>query len=58
MTTCVTSPGTLSSLLSDYEVLSMSSLKQHSVRKRDVQMHTHMERLLSFTALQRFVFLT
>ncbi|XP_012679367.2 disintegrin and metalloproteinase domain-containing protein 17 [Clupea harengus] len=45
--------GTLSSLLSDYEVLSMSSLKQHSVRKRDVQMHTHMERLLSFTALQR-----
>ncbi|XP_062406522.1 disintegrin and metalloproteinase domain-containing protein 17 [Sardina pilchardus] len=45
--------GTLSSMLSDFEVLPMSSLKQHSVRKRDVQMHTHMERLLSFTALQR-----
>ncbi|XP_063079558.1 disintegrin and metalloproteinase domain-containing protein 17 [Engraulis encrasicolus] len=45
--------GELSSMLSDFEVLPMSSLKQHSVRKRDVQMHTHMERLLSFTALQR-----
>ncbi|KAL2082000.1 hypothetical protein ACEWY4_021818 [Coilia grayii] len=45
--------GALNSMLSDFEVLPMSSLKQHSVRKRDVQMHTHMERLLSFTALQR-----
>ncbi|XP_051951665.1 disintegrin and metalloproteinase domain-containing protein 17 isoform X1 [Xyrauchen texanus] len=43
----------LSSMLSDFDVLQLSNLQQHSVRKRDVQSHTHAERLLSFTALQR-----
>ncbi|XP_067240055.1 disintegrin and metalloproteinase domain-containing protein 17 [Chanodichthys erythropterus] len=43
----------LSSLLSDFDVLQLSNLQQHSVRKRDVQSQTHAERLLSFTALQR-----
>uniref|UniRef100_A0AAR2LTL3 ADAM metallopeptidase domain 17 n=1 Tax=Pygocentrus nattereri TaxID=42514 RepID=A0AAR2LTL3_PYGNA len=43
----------LSSMLADFDVLNLSSLQQHSVRKRDVQTHTHAERLLSFTALQR-----
>uniref|UniRef100_A0A4W4F9X9 ADAM metallopeptidase domain 17b n=1 Tax=Electrophorus electricus TaxID=8005 RepID=A0A4W4F9X9_ELEEL len=45
--------GHLGSVLSDFDVLSLSSLQQHSVRKRDVQSHTHAERLISFTALQR-----
>ncbi|KAK6490085.1 disintegrin and metalloproteinase domain-containing protein 17a [Huso huso] len=43
----------LSSVLSDYDVLSLSSVRQHSVRKRDLQPESHMERLLSFTALNR-----
>lgn len=48
----------LSSLLSDFDVLQLSSLQQHSVRKRDVQSQTHAERLLSFTALQRWILIT
>ncbi|TTF11771.1 Disintegrin and metalloproteinase domain-containing protein 17 [Bagarius yarrelli] len=43
----------LRSLLSDFDVLNLSSLQQHSVRKRDVPSHTHAERLLTFTALRR-----
>uniref|UniRef100_A0A673ICM0 Disintegrin and metalloproteinase domain-containing protein 17-like n=1 Tax=Sinocyclocheilus rhinocerous TaxID=307959 RepID=A0A673ICM0_9TELE len=43
----------MNSLLSDFDVLQLSSLQQHSVRKRDVQSQTHAERLLGFTALQR-----
>ncbi|KAM4633073.1 disintegrin and metalloproteinase domain-containing protein 17 [Polymixia lowei] len=43
----------LSSMLSDFEVLSLSSLQAHSVRRRDVQTQMHVERLLSFSALQR-----
>ncbi|XP_016348034.1 disintegrin and metalloproteinase domain-containing protein 17-like isoform X1 [Sinocyclocheilus anshuiensis] len=43
----------LSSLLSDFDVLQLSSLQQHSVCKRDVQSQTHAERFLGFTALQR-----
>uniref|UniRef100_A0A4W4FB44 ADAM metallopeptidase domain 17b n=1 Tax=Electrophorus electricus TaxID=8005 RepID=A0A4W4FB44_ELEEL len=50
---CYVLPGHLGSVLSDFDVLSLSSLQQHSVRKRDVQSHTHAERLISFTALQR-----
>ncbi|MCI4389515.1 hypothetical protein PGIGA_G00099010 [Pangasianodon gigas] len=56
---CSKRPGTdgeydhLRSLLSDFDVLKLSSLQQHSVRKRDVQSHTHAERLLTFTALHR-----
>ncbi|XP_035280163.1 disintegrin and metalloproteinase domain-containing protein 17 [Anguilla anguilla] len=44
---------TLNSMLSDFEVLSISNLHQHSVRKREVQAESHVERLLSFTALRR-----
>ncbi|KAG9347363.1 hypothetical protein JZ751_004930 [Albula glossodonta] len=44
---------TLSSMLSDFEVLSVTSLRQHSVRKREVQAQSHIERLLSFTVLRR-----
>ncbi|KAJ8341722.1 hypothetical protein SKAU_G00340130 [Synaphobranchus kaupii] len=43
----------LRSMLADFEVLSVSSLVQHSIRKRDVQAQSHAERLLSFTALNR-----
>ncbi|KAI1895889.1 hypothetical protein AGOR_G00111400 [Albula goreensis] len=44
---------TLRSMLSDFEVLPLSHLVQHSLRKRDVQTQSHAERLLSFTALNR-----
>lgn len=43
----------LSSMLSDFEVLPLASLQTHSVRRRDLQTQTHVERHLSFTALQR-----
>lgn len=43
----------LRSLLSEFDVLNLSTLQQHSVRKRHVQSNTHAERLLTFTALQR-----
>nr|XP_046267975.1 disintegrin and metalloproteinase domain-containing protein 17a [Scatophagus argus] len=43
----------LNSILSDFEVLPPSSVQLHSVRKRDVHTHSHLERLVSFTALQR-----
>lgn len=44
---------TLNSVLSDFEVLPMSSLQLHSVRKRDVHTQSHLERLVSFRALHR-----
>ncbi|KAM4625485.1 disintegrin and metalloproteinase domain-containing protein 17a [Polymixia lowei] len=44
---------TLSSILSDFEVLPWSGLQLHSVRKRDVHTQSHLERLVSFRALQR-----
>uniref|UniRef100_A0AAY5KGQ6 ADAM metallopeptidase domain 17b n=1 Tax=Esox lucius TaxID=8010 RepID=A0AAY5KGQ6_ESOLU len=43
----------LSSTLSDFEVLPLASLRSHSIRQRDIQTQTHLERHLSFTALQR-----
>ncbi|XP_062296982.1 disintegrin and metalloproteinase domain-containing protein 17a isoform X2 [Scomber scombrus] len=43
----------LSSILSDFEVLPVSSLQLHSVRKRDAHTQSHLERLVSFTALHR-----
>ncbi|XP_029972720.1 disintegrin and metalloproteinase domain-containing protein 17a isoform X2 [Salarias fasciatus] len=43
----------LNSLLSDYEVLPLSGLQLHSVRKRDVHTQSHLERLVSFRALHR-----
>ncbi|KFQ61845.1 Disintegrin and metalloproteinase domain-containing protein 17, partial [Pelecanus crispus] len=44
---------TVESMLSDYDILSQSSIQQHSLRKRDLQPETHVERLFSFSALQR-----
>ncbi|XP_034015259.1 disintegrin and metalloproteinase domain-containing protein 17a isoform X2 [Thalassophryne amazonica] len=44
---------TLSSMLSDFEVLPWSSLQLHSVRKRDVHAQSHLEHLVSFQALHR-----
>lgn len=46
-------PDTVESMLSDYDILSQSSIQQHSLKKRDLQPETHVERLLSFSALQR-----
>ncbi|KAI1241228.1 hypothetical protein IHE44_0009697 [Lamprotornis superbus] len=43
---------TVESMLSDYDILSLSSIQQHSLKKRDLQPETHVERLLSFSALQ------
>ncbi|KAK5614643.1 Disintegrin and metalloproteinase domain-containing protein 17 [Crenichthys baileyi] len=43
----------LQSILDDFDVLPFSSLQTHSVRRRDVQTETHVEKLLSFNALQR-----
>nr|XP_048701426.1 disintegrin and metalloproteinase domain-containing protein 17 [Caretta caretta] len=43
----------LESVLSDYDILSLSNIQQHSLRKRDLQPESHIERLLSFSALRR-----
>ncbi|XP_035023886.1 disintegrin and metalloproteinase domain-containing protein 17a isoform X2 [Hippoglossus stenolepis] len=43
----------LNSFLSDFDVLPFSGLQLHSVRKRDVHTQSHLERLVSFTALHR-----
>uniref|UniRef100_UPI0037E7F26B disintegrin and metalloproteinase domain-containing protein 17 isoform X2 n=1 Tax=Semicossyphus pulcher TaxID=241346 RepID=UPI0037E7F26B len=43
----------LRSMLNDFDVLPVSSLQTHSVRRRDLQTETHVEKLLSFNALQR-----
>ncbi|XP_053701531.1 disintegrin and metalloproteinase domain-containing protein 17a isoform X2 [Synchiropus splendidus] len=45
--------GELNNILSDYEVLPLSGIQQHSVRKRDVNTQSHLERLVSFRALHR-----
>ncbi|XP_048861066.1 disintegrin and metalloproteinase domain-containing protein 17a isoform X2 [Brienomyrus brachyistius] len=44
----------LHDMLTDFEVLPVSSLRQHSVRKRDVTAESQVERLFSFTALNRY----
>lgn len=43
----------LNSILSDFEVLPLSGLQLHSVRKRDIHTQSHLERLVSFKALHR-----
>lgn len=43
----------LNSVLSDYEVLPLSGLQLHSLRKRDVHAQSHLERLVSFRAMHR-----
>ncbi|XP_063298246.1 disintegrin and metalloproteinase domain-containing protein 17 [Pelobates fuscus] len=45
--------GSLDSMLSDYDVISMSGIQQHSLRKRDLEPESHVERMLSFSALHR-----
>uniref|UniRef100_A0A3P8PWH5 ADAM metallopeptidase domain 17 n=1 Tax=Astatotilapia calliptera TaxID=8154 RepID=A0A3P8PWH5_ASTCA len=45
--TCVS----LRAMLDDFDVLPLSSLQTHSVRRRDVQTQTHVEKLISFSAL-------
>lgn len=47
-------PDPLNSMLSDYEVLPLSGIQLHSVRKRDVHTQAHLERLVSFRALHRY----
>uniref|UniRef100_A0A8C6SLZ3 ADAM metallopeptidase domain 17a n=1 Tax=Neogobius melanostomus TaxID=47308 RepID=A0A8C6SLZ3_9GOBI len=48
----------LRSILSDFEVLPLSTLQMHSVRRRDTDTHSHLERLVSFTALNFKLYLT
>ncbi|XP_072490353.1 disintegrin and metalloproteinase domain-containing protein 17 isoform X2 [Notamacropus eugenii] len=43
----------LDSMLSDYDILSLSNIQQHSLRKRDLTTASHLERLLTFSALHR-----
>ncbi|XP_032069363.1 disintegrin and metalloproteinase domain-containing protein 17 [Thamnophis elegans] len=43
----------LESVLSDYDILSVSNIQQHSVRRRDLQPQSHIEKLVSFSALRR-----
>ncbi|XP_041831406.1 disintegrin and metalloproteinase domain-containing protein 17 [Melanotaenia boesemani] len=43
----------LRSMLDDFDVLPFSSLQTHSIRRRDVQTQTHVEKQLSFNALHR-----
>ena len=51
---CASLLDVLNSILSDYEVVPLSGLQMHSVRKRDTQTQSHLERLVSFTALNRY----
>ncbi|XP_072554871.1 disintegrin and metalloproteinase domain-containing protein 17a isoform X3 [Paramormyrops kingsleyae] len=44
----------LHDMLADFEVLPVSSLRQHSIRRRDVTVDSQVERLFSFTALNRY----
>uniref|UniRef100_A0A8C5WCI3 ADAM metallopeptidase domain 17 n=1 Tax=Leptobrachium leishanense TaxID=445787 RepID=A0A8C5WCI3_9ANUR len=45
--------GSLDSMLSQYDVISMSGIQQHSLKKRELESESHVERLLSFSALHR-----
>uniref|UniRef100_A0A8D3DDX9 ADAM metallopeptidase domain 17 n=1 Tax=Scophthalmus maximus TaxID=52904 RepID=A0A8D3DDX9_SCOMX len=46
-------PPSLRSMLDDFDVLPLSDLQTHSVRRRHVQTQSHVEKTLSFSALQR-----
>lgn len=41
-------------MLEDFHVLPLSDLRTHSVRRRDVQQETQVEKLVSFDALMRW----
>ncbi|XP_003977512.1 disintegrin and metalloproteinase domain-containing protein 17 [Takifugu rubripes] len=45
--------GSLRSMLEDFDVLPLSNLRTHSVRRRDVQTENYVEKLISFDALLR-----
>lgn len=50
------SPGkhaNLDSILSEYEVISLSGIQQHSIRKRDLATQSQVERMVDFAALHR-----
>lgn len=49
----VSAVGSLRSMLEDFNVLPLSNLRTHSVRRRDVQTETYVEKLISFDALLR-----
>lgn len=40
-------------LLSEYDVISLSGIQQHSIRKRDLETQSQVERMVDFTALHR-----
>ncbi|KAG9465275.1 hypothetical protein GDO78_018577, partial [Eleutherodactylus coqui] len=40
-------------MLSEYEVISLSGIQQHSIRKRDLETQSQVERMVDFTALHR-----
>ncbi|XP_072912982.1 disintegrin and metalloproteinase domain-containing protein 17 isoform X2 [Hemitrygon akajei] len=43
----------LSGLLTDYDIFSLSDIRQHSLRKRDAEPQTHLEQSVQFSALNR-----
>ncbi|XP_064412459.1 disintegrin and metalloproteinase domain-containing protein 17 isoform X2 [Latimeria chalumnae] len=43
----------LDSVLSDYDIISSSSIQKHSLKKRDLETQSRIERLVTFSALQR-----
>ncbi|XP_056420136.1 LOW QUALITY PROTEIN: disintegrin and metalloproteinase domain-containing protein 17 [Hyla sarda] len=43
----------LDTMLSEYDVISLSGIQQHSIRKRDLATQSQVERLVDFTALHR-----
>uniref|UniRef100_A0AAQ5X6W2 ADAM metallopeptidase domain 17b n=1 Tax=Amphiprion ocellaris TaxID=80972 RepID=A0AAQ5X6W2_AMPOC len=53
MNLLVSVSASLRSMLDDFDVLPLASLQTHSVRRRDVQTQTQVEKLLTFNALQR-----
>ncbi|XP_041043950.1 disintegrin and metalloproteinase domain-containing protein 17 isoform X1 [Carcharodon carcharias] len=44
---------TLNQLLTDYDILSLSDIHQHTVRKRDAGLQSHIEQSVQFSALNR-----
>ncbi|XP_073424307.1 disintegrin and metalloproteinase domain-containing protein 17 [Dendrobates tinctorius] len=43
----------LDTMLSEYDVISLSGIQQHSIRKRDLEPQSQVERMVDFTALHR-----
>ncbi|XP_077147522.1 disintegrin and metalloproteinase domain-containing protein 17 isoform X1 [Ranitomeya variabilis] len=43
----------LDAMLSEYDVISLSGIQQHSIRKRDLEPQSQVERMVDFTALHR-----